>query len=478
MTERTYKIYPRDALADGSELDVISRNDAQTLDELFRERVRRSPEQVAYSEFDPQQNNWRGHTWADIALAVARWQVAFRQQGLVKGDRVSLCLENGIQWLIFDQAALRLGLVVVPIPVDEVAENQAYILADSRAKLVLLENADAWLALNNTGQDLNGLGTVLLVEGETQGKRIHGLQDWLPEHGQHLERGCAASDDLATIVYTSGTTGRAKGVMLSHKNILSNAHASLRSVPIKVRSRLLSSLPLSNMTERTLGYYAPMMAGANVHFWHAADSIADNVKLAEPHSLILDASALVRQAEQIRAHIEGLGQLRKSILLKTLDIAWKRFQYQQGQHAWQLGFVLVPLAERSLFKPLKEYLGGALECVLVSGAQVPSQVSKFFVGLGVQVLQGYGLTEASPMVSLNTPNDNRPDTIGRLIRGVEAKISPDDELCIKGDNIMLGYWGQPEATASVLQDGWLKTGDRVSVDEQGFFKIIDRIQQG
>lgn len=451
----------------------------QTLDALFRERVRRCPELAAFSQFDFRVKDWFTVSWADIALQVNRWQVAFRQQGLVKGDRVAVCFRNSIEWVVFDQAALRLGLVVVPLYTADRPQNIAYVLADSRVKLVLLENAMLWSELQKSEEDLSGIEIALVFSASAESlkdRRLIEVRRWLPEHGQHFERGCAGPDDLASIVYTSGTTGRPKGVMLSHKNILTNAYAGLRSVVVKRDARVLSFLPLSHTLERTVGYYASVMSGAHVTFSRSISKLAEDLRLIKPQVLISVPRIFERLHNKIHQQVALMGRLQQKLFHLALDVGWANFEYQQGRRPWHPKLLLAGFMDRIVGKKIRNQLGGELEVVIVGGASLSPAVAKTFLSFGIPLLQGYGLTESSPVISVNTLAHNHPETIGLPLRGVEVKIMGQDELWVKGDSIMQGYWGLPEATDKAMEGEWLKTGDRAVLDEGGFLRIIGRIK--
>ena len=197
--------YPSDALAADSSLDTINTSDASTLDELFRERVRRSNNKLAYSQYDDSSQSWVEFSWSQLATQVERWQVALRASGLEKGDRVAICYSNSVEWVVFDQAALRLGLVVVPLYTADRADNIAYVIGNSGTKLALFAHSDLWQEVAGTDEDTSCIEHVLVFSGD-EGGLVKLVDNWLPEHGQHFERGVAAADDLASIVYTSGTT--------------------------------------------------------------------------------------------------------------------------------------------------------------------------------------------------------------------------------------------------------------------------------
>src|SRR3990172_3862921 len=226
-------------------------NDQSTLTDLFTQRIAESPGAPAYRQFDG--GEWKDWSWGEVGRAVGRWQAAFTREGLKPGDRVALCLHNRVEWVLFDQAALGLGLVVVPLYFEDRPDNMAWCLNDAGARLLLIEDSAQWPALRALTKTLE---RVVYLDGAAPGdaKAVR-LGDGLPAEGAIAARAPARAQDLATIVYTSGTTGRPKGVMLSHRNILSNVIASMHAIPVYPRDRFVSFLPLSHMFERTCGYY-------------------------------------------------------------------------------------------------------------------------------------------------------------------------------------------------------------------------------
>ena len=493
MTEHNHSNaaqYPDDALAENAALDTINTHDATTLDELFRERVRRSPEKVAYSQFDALNSEWRSYSWAQIAEQVERWQVAFRESGLQKGDRVAICYLNSIEWVIFDQAALRLGLVVVPLYTADRADNIAYVIANAGAKLVLFAQRAMWNAVAASDEDTSCLEQVLVfkdlisqpnnpVQNKTHAK-VTLVDEWLPEHGAHLERGLAEPDDLASIVYTSGTTGRPKGVMLSHKNMLSNAYSGMRSVALTPQDTLLSFLPLSHTFERTIGYYAALMSGSQVAFNRSIPQLSEDLLNIKPTVMVSVPRIFERVHNKIQTELTSKSRLEQWLFKTAIKVGWHKFMRQQGQVNWHPCLLTAPFLDTLVAKKIRKKLGGRLQYVVIGGAPLTQEVGKTFIALGLPLLQGYGLTESSPVVSVNTVDNNRLGTIGLLLRGVSVKIEDNDELWIKGDNVMQGYWQNSEATdKNIIIEGderWLRSGDRASIDKDGFVRIIGRIK--
>ncbi|MEA3290846.1 MAG: AMP-binding protein, partial [Pseudomonadota bacterium] len=267
---------PPDALAGRSDIDVISPETARTLPALFRERVRRSGDAVAYRQHDPRLDEWRDYSWNETAREVDRWIAALRSEKIPAGERVAIQLRNCWQWVVFDQAAMACGLVVVPIYVEDRPDNVAYVIEQTTTRLLLLENGAQWRDLMGEGADedtgearrLDLLrGVVVLEDPVGDDPRVTGVEVWLAKGGDLAGHPLPDDGDaLATIVFTSGTTGRPKGVMLSHRNMLADAWSGLHSVAVLPTDTMLSFLPLSHMFERTIGYYLPIMAGARVAF--------------------------------------------------------------------------------------------------------------------------------------------------------------------------------------------------------------------
>ena len=471
--------YPEDALLATQDIDVINTGEVSTLDQLFRERVRRSPNKVAYEQFSETRQEWEEYSWSDVAEQVERWQVALSREKLKKGDRVAIRFKNSVEWVIFDQAALRLGLVVVPLYTADRPDNVSYVLNNSGAKLVLLGTQAEWQDIDACDEDLSAVKRVVCMYGKITKKSsvCMAINEWLPGQGQHMQRGLAEADDLASIVYTSGTTGRPKGVMLSHKNLLTNAYNGMRSMAIKTSDVLLSFLPLSHTLERTVGYYCSLMCGGKVVYNRSIPELADDLLHAKPSVLISVPRIFERVHNKIYIGLHEQSKVKRFLFHQTVEIGWRRFLYQQQQASWHPLLLFWPVLNKLVAQKVCARLGGNLRFAIVGGAPLSPAVSKTFIALGITLLQGYGLTESSPVISVNTIKRNRPDSIGLPLRGVEVFIGEDDELIVRGDNVMMGYWNNKKATnGTMMPDGWLKTGDKASIDEQGFLRIIGRIK--
>jgi long-chain acyl-CoA synthetase len=274
-------------------------------------------------------------------------------------------------------------------------------------------------------------------------------------------------------VYTSGTTGRPKGVMLSHANLLANAQSVLAAVTGYREDVYLSFLPLSHMFERTVGYYVPMMAGSTVAYARSVQRLAEDLKAVRPTVLVSVPRVYERAYAQI-AHGLAKKRLARVLFNATVAVGWRRFEARQAGLGTALAW---PFLRRLVAQRLLDHFGGRVRIAVSGGAALAPTLARVFLGLGLPVLQGYGMTEASPVVAANRLEDNVPDSVGVPLPGVEVRLGADDELLVRGPNVMLGYWQRPDATqAAIDADGWLHTGDKARI-EGGRIYIIGRIKE-
>ncbi len=461
--------------------NVISADEAVTLGGLFQRRVARTPNAPGFRYFDTDEQDWRDISWLQMASQVARWQDAMLQENLSPGDRVAVMMRNCAKWVMFDQAALALGLVTVPIYADDRGGNVSYILRDSGSRLLVIGDQEEWGRIETELQAMPDVERIVLVkpvDGPVNDTRVKLLDEWLPEEGGALRTSSSKTDDLASIVYTSGTTGFPKGVMLSHRNMLSNAEAGARVVDLGESDIALSFLPLSHTLERTLGYYFAVMVGMTTAYARSINQLAEDLQIIRPTVLISVPRIYERVYAKVMAGLDEKGSIAKRLFALAVDIGWKRFLNLQGRGRWTPSLLAWPLLERLVARKLTDKLGGRIRVAVSGGAALVPKISEAFVGLGVPILQGYGLTESSPVISCNRPDNNVPESVGLVLDGVEVKIGENDELLARGPNIMLGYWNNQEANGRVLDaDGWLHTGDKVRIDNEGHIYITGRIKE-
>ncbi len=460
----------------------IPPEEATNLSGLLEARIRRTPDKIAYRRYDSEQKSWRDHSWADIGREVARWRAAFVAAGLAAGDRVALMLRNCVEWVVFDQAALSLGLVVVPLYLDDRTDNAAYILAHCGARLLLVEGRFQNRKIGEILATTPGLQQVVSLEDSSElthwSTRIVSVAQWLAR-GEGIEPTPRhiSGDMLASIVYTSGTTGRPKGVMLSHDNILWNAWYASQCASFRDDERFLSFLPLSHTFERTGGYYMPMLLGAEVVFARSIAQLGQDMQEQQPTVLVSVPRIYERVYARLQDELAKKSALERKIFALAIDLGWLAFEVAQGRARWQPRLLAWPLLRRKVAAPIRAKLGGRLRFAISGGAALNPDIARLFLALGVPVHQGYGLTEAGPVVSVNRPESNLPASIGKPIPGVEVKIGAQDELLTRSRCIMRGYWNDPQATAAAIDaDGWLHTGDQARVDGKGHYYIVGRIK--
>jgi len=439
-----------------------------TLPQVFAARVAQTPDGFAYSQYT--ETGWVRMTWAETAREVGRWQAALRKEGLQPGDRVAVAARNCIEWVLFDQAALALGLVVVPLYFNDRPDNMAWCLNDSGARLLLLENPALWPALHRQVPSVQRMVSLSRLPPE---ERAVYIKDWLPAVAETAPAASFSADKLATIVYTSGTTGRPKGVMLSHRNIISDLIALIEAVPEVVEGahQFLSFLPLSHMFERTVGYYIPVCIGAGVTYARGIPELAEDLQSQRPIALVSVPRIFERVYSKLDAALPA-GSLKRRLFQKTVTIGWKRFEKQATTWENLLWLGLNLLVARKI----RARFGGRLRFVFIGGAAMDPRLSRVFTGLGFTLLQGYGLTETAPVLSCNRVQDNDPASVGRPLAGVEIRTAENGELLVRGPIIMQGYWNNPEATKAVIeQDGWFRTGDLVEI-RNGKIYITGRVK--
>lgn len=462
---------------------VISPQEAGTLPGLFKLRLERTPDALAYRQYDEGSRQWVDASWSQMAIMIGSWQQAMRASGLEPGQKVAVMLRNCKEWVAFDQAAMGLGLITVPLYMGDRPDNVAYITANADVKLLLVEGREQWEVLLNEGDGLPSIKWIVSLAGLNEEEkacdsRLISLTDWIGGRQGEFSCGDVHPNALASIVYTSGTTGRPKGVMLSHRNILSNTWFCVRSFEVRTSDIFLSFLPLSHMFERTCGYYLTIMAGAKIVFNRSISLLAEDMQIVKPTVLISVPRIYERVYGRIMAGLKQKNFFARVLFQLTVNIGWRRFEYQQKRAAWSFLLCLWPLLEILISRKVVRAMGGCLRVAICGGAPLPENIAHLFIGLGLPILQGYGLTESSPVISVNRLLSNIPSSIGPPVPDVEVRIGKDDELQARSDSVMLGYWADEKATrATFTDDGWLRTGDKARIDHNGHIYITGRIKE-
>jgi long-chain acyl-CoA synthetase len=461
--------------------DLIPSDVAITLDGLFHERARRSQDQVAYRYFDDHRCEWLQLTWQEMEHEIARWQSAMVHEGLKRGDRVAIMLKNSPQWVVFDQAALGMGLVMVPLYVADRPENVAHVLQDSGAKVLLIDNATHWHPLHEACTGIATLTRILTLRAPPEGdndERLRSVDEWLPDSHEGFRHLVRDPDSLATIVYTSGTTGKSKGVMLSHRNLLSNVEGSLQCFTIYPSDIFLSFLPMSHCLERTAGYYVPVMAGAKVAYARSVQQLQEDLALIRPTVLIAVPRIFERIQSGIRSKLDKGPVATRRLFELAVNVGNRHFEHIQGRASWHLKLLLWPLLQKLVANKLLARLGGRLRLAITGGAALSADNARTFIGLGMHILQGYGLSETSPVISVNRLDNNLPSSVGPKLPNLEIRLGEHNALEVRGPSVMMGYWNNEAATRAMIgTDGWLNTGDVASIDAQGRITITGRIKE-
>jgi long-chain acyl-CoA synthetase len=432
-----------------------------------------------------------GDRWVDVSVPEfrdsVRWlAAALNDMGVKSADRVAILAENRPEWTIADFAILCASGVSVPVYPTLLGWQIEYILNDAGTVALICSNQEQLDKVLEIRSHVPCLHNIIVCDPPAN--LPAGVLTWkdVLERGRKVEeqrgrewfdksRASRQPDDLATLVYTSGTTGNPKGAMLTHGNITSNVMAVRNFVPFQAGDTALSILPLSHILERMVDYLY-LYKGGTIAYAENVTKVADNLQEVKPEFF----AAVPRLFEKMRARIldnvASAPPARQKIFHWALKIAEERLPYRIDRKPLPFGLKLKSaVADKLVFSKIIGRLGGKVKYVVSGGAPLSAELAAFFIGAGVEILEGYGLTETSPVIAVNRPNKRRLGSVGPIIDGVEVKIAPDGEILSRGPHIMKGYWNNPEATAQAIDaNGWFHTGDIGEIDSDGFLKITDR----
>ena len=431
------------------------------------------------------EGEWRAMSAEEFTRRARRIALGLHASGLRRGDRAGIISESSPEWVLADVGCIFAGIVNVPVYPTLAPQQVCYILNDSGAQLLFVQNRETFERIKDAVAGCVSLRRVVFLSGDAEGLDDALTLDALEELGRALESEqpqlfdelarAVRAEDLATIIYTSGTTGEPKGVMLSHSNVVSNLIDTSERLAFNPQDTVLSVLPLSHIYERG-AMYMYLHHGSRVFFAESIEKIGDNMREIRPTVV----TAVPRLYEKIYARIkeraaEG-GHVKTSLLMWAVNIArrWAR-QVVWKQPVPRRLALQHKLALKLVFSKWREGVGGRIRMFTAGGAALPEELGLIFYGAGLPIVEGYGLTETSPVIAVNDPEDTRVGTVGRPIRQVEVRIAEDGEVETRGPNVMLGYFNKPEATREVFTpDGWFKTGDIGALDADGFLRITDR----
>lgn len=419
-----------------------------------------------------------------LSLKVAR---GLKKRGVVKGDRVSILAENSHNWVITDMACQLLGAVSVPIYATNTPEQIEFILNNCEAKGIAVSTLQQYNKLLEIKDKLKHIEFVFSFEVFEGNKDLPVLN--ISQFGEYSsdisekekEEILKATkdvklEDLATIIYTSGTTGIPKGVMLTHSNLLWDAYLGIKKAGfVKENDVFLSFLPLSHSLERTAGYYIAIMSGVTIAYAESIEKVPENVKEVRPTAMVSVPRLFEKVYHRVFEDVHNMSYFKKNLFHKAINVG-RRYVYKKYIEKKSPGFdgILWKIYNKLVFNKIKESLGGRIRFFISGGAPLGVEVNEFFWSIGLPIFEGYGLTETSPAICLNTIDKIKFGSVGTLFEMTEAKLEDDGELLVKGPMIMKGYYKAPEETKKVLKDGWLSTGDIAKIDEEGFIFIVDR----
>lgn len=464
----------------------------KTLCEFVPLRARQIPQTVALRQYDRKEKAWKDVTYASLDKQITAWRRALEALHLERGARVAILLNNSVDAVLADQAVLANGLIPVPLHAIDTPGSSAFILIDSQSSALITNRADRWGLIEKTNVPMPDLKRVILTEEtgineKDEHRQILSKDIWLASGKdiQELPEG-PKSEDLAAIVYTSGTTGRPKGVMLTHHNIVENVIATLIHIAPAPKPGyiFLSFLPLSHTFERTAGYYLALGMGCTITYNRSIMLLAEDLRTVKPDVLI----SVPRIYEKIYARInEQLGKkpaIARWLFNCAVNVGWRKFCAENKlpvpKSPWQFADSFTgPILKKLVADKVLEQFGGNLKVAIAGGAALNGKVARVFGGLGLAPIQGYGMTEASPIIAGNSLTLNQPDTVGKLFSNLQMRLAPEThEIQIRGSSIMKGYWKRPEDTARVLDsEGWLSTGDVGEINETGLLRIKGRIKE-
>jgi len=419
---------------------------------------------------------WHRLSTEEVVASVNMLSKGLMALGIGPQDKVAIISANRTEWTVTELAIAQLGAVIVPVYPTISEEDYAYVLNHAEAKIVFVSNEEILTKVNSCKAKVPSVEHVFTFN------HIEGARHWTEAHEAGVAGDNAAiqtlkdkvkEDDLVTIIYTSGTTGVPQGVMLTHRNILSNVHASAARLPVEYKANSVSFLPLSHIYERMI-IYLYMSVGISVHFSESLEDLGDLIREVKPDVFTAVPRLIEKVFDRIMAKGEELTGMKKKLFYWAVEIG-EEYEPYGSNGAW-FEFKL-KIARKLIFSKWQEALGGNIKAIASGSAALQPRLARMFNAAGLPLFEGYGLTETSPVISVNDSKNEGImfGTVGRPIDLVEVKIAEDGEILTKGPNLMMGYYKQPELTAQVIdEDGWFHTGDIGKFVGDNFLKITDR----
>ena len=425
---------------------------------------------------------WQGQTYGEVANSVLRAAGMLRMLGVNKGDRVVIGAENGIKWAVADLAIMTLGALVVPSYSTNTMDDHLHVLTDSGAVFAITSTGALAEKMAEAAEKAKTCKILICFEDialKTPARTLM-VTSW----DKALEkvdisisgdvRETLDPDDLSCLIYTSGTGGLPKGVMLTHRSISTNVEdvrQMLERADLVKGQRFLSLLPLSHSYEHTGGLHLPVRMGAEIWYCESVDQVSSNLQEAKPTLMIAVPRLYEVLYDRIERGLTAKGGLSEKLFRKAVALGLKKLD---GGGLSLAEKIADRILERLVRAKVRQRLGGRLRYFCSGGAPLNPDIGRFFLAIGVGILQGYGQTEASPVISLNPPDDIRIATVGIPMSSIDLMLDDDGQILVRGDMVMKGYWNKPDETAETIQDGWLHTGDIGQIDDDGYLMITGR----
>ena len=431
-------------------------------------------------------NEWKEISYPKFSEETENFALGLSTLGVEREDKVAIISENRPEWVFSDMAILGLGAIDVPLYPSLTSDTVEFILNNSESTGIIASNKFQLNKILKIRKSCRYLKFIIVLNEKdmiTGEPNLYTFKE-VQERGKVFKKDhpfffreslkLAKENDICTIIYTSGTTGEPKGVMLTHKNIVSNVMAASEAIPFNKDDLFLSFLPLCHIFERMGGYYTAFSSGATIAYAESIEAVAQNMIEIKPTIITTVPRLFERIYAKIKKNVESQPEKKQKIFNWAMEIGR---QYVRAKKADKVSMTLAikhKTAETLVFKKLKEKTGGRMRFFVSGGAALPRELGDFFEAVGILILEGYGLTESSPVISANRLDDYKFGTVGKVFPGVEVKIASDGEILVRGPNIMQGYYKNKKETEASIKDGWLHTGDIGVFDAEGFLMITDR----
>ena len=460
---------------------IVSELDKVNLVSMFFEQVDREGE--APFLWAKRDGKYIAQTWREIAAQVCELARGLRAIGVVAGDRVVIVAENRPEWLVADIAIMAIGAITVPAYTTNTVADHAHILENSGAKVAIVSTPKLAERLLPAAVKASSLKAVIAIErpdiDQDLGVDLHTWKDVLAmgasKHDNIVEESRAIDrKTTACIIYTSGTGGAPKGVMLDHAAIICNCKGAMEALePLGLdNNSFLSFLPLSHSYEHSAGQFFPITIAAQIFYAEGIETLATNMVEVRPTIMTAVPRLYETLHSRITTGVRKQGGMKEKLFNKAVELGTKKLTDPNGLST--LESIQNGILNVLVRKKVRARFGGRLKTLVSGGAPLNPEIGMFFLSLGLRIMQGYGLTESAPVISVNRPFDIKIDTVGKPLVDVDVKIAEDGEIVVKGDLVMQGYWQNDAATAECIKDGWLHTGDIGHFDEAGRLVITDR----